>query len=168
MKIIKADEKFIDLALEEARLAVQEGEVPVGAVLVIDGRVIARSHNLRESLSDPTAHAEMLALREASQRLLRWRLTDATLYITMEPCAMCAGAAILARINRIVYGCRDPKAGACGSVFDITREARLNHRIEVVGGILEEACHKIVRNFFADRRNKTKNTERWPSPVEGD
>ena len=162
------DQKFIELALEEARLAAEEGEVPVGAVLVVNGEVIARAHNLREELSDPTAHAEMLALREASQRLLRWRLTGATLYITMEPCAMCAGAAVLARIDRIVYGCNDPKAGACGTVFDIAREPQLNHRIEITGGILKEECQNIVQKFFENRRKKIRNSERWPSPVEGD
>jgi tRNA(adenine34) deaminase len=166
--MITADKKFMAVALEEARLAAEAGEVPVGAVLVMNGEVIARTHNLREGLSDPTAHAEMLVLREASQRLRRWRLTDATLYITMEPCAMCAGAAVLARISRIVYGCRDPKAGACGSVFDIAREPQLNHQIEVIGGMLEEACQEIIRRFFEKRREKIRDEERWPSPVEGD
>jgi tRNA(adenine34) deaminase len=151
------DEKFVELAIEEARIAAGEGEVPVGAVLVISGEVIVRTHNLREALSDPTAHAEILALREASQRLLRWRLNDATLYVTMEPCAMCAGAAILARTARIVYGCRDPKAGACGSVFDIARESKLNHHVEVTGGILKEACQEIVQKFFEERREKTRH-----------
>jgi len=141
-------------ALEEARLAAREGEVPVGTVLVINGELFVRTHNLRETLSDPTAHAEMLALRETSQRLLRWRLNDATLYVTLEPCAMCAGAAVLARIARIVYGCRDPKAGACGSVFDITREPQLNHRVEVTGGILEEACQSVLKEFFLNRRSE--------------
>jgi tRNA(adenine34) deaminase len=166
--MITADKKFMAVALEEARLAAEADEVPVGAVLVVNGEVIARAHNLREGLSDPTAHAEMLVLREASQRLRRWRLTDATLYITMEPCAMCAGAAVLARISRIVYGCRDPKAGACGSVFDIIREPQLNHQVEVIGGMLEEACQEIIRRFFEKRREKIRDEERWPSPVEGD
>ena len=162
------DEKFMGLALEEACMAADEGEVPVGSVLVINGEPIVRAHNLREALSDPTAHAEMLALREASQRLARWRLSDATLYVTMEPCPMCAGAAVQARIARIVYGCRDAKSGACGSVFDITRELKLNHRVEVTGGILENACQELVQNFFAKLRQKIGNEERWPSPVEGD
>ncbi len=152
--MISADEKFMAVALEEGRLAADEDEMPVGAALVMNGEVIARAHNLREGLSDPTAHAEMLVLREASQRLLRWRLTNATLYVTMEPCAMCAGAAVLARISRVVYGCRDPKAGACGSVFDIAREPRLNHRVEVIGGMLKEACQEIIQSFFEKRRAK--------------
>jgi len=149
-----ADEKFIELALEEARIAAAEGEVPVGAVLVINGEAIARGHNLREGLSDPTAHAEMLVLREASQRLGRWRLTDATLYVTMEPCAMCAGAAVLARIHRIVYGCSDPKTGACGSVFDITREPQLNHQIEIIRDILKDSCQSVLKEFFLNRRSE--------------
>lgn len=152
--MIHIDEKFMAVALEEARRAAEEGEVPVGAVLVIHGELIAQAHNLREGLSDPTAHAEMLVLREASQRLNRWRLTDATLYVTMEPCAMCAGAAVLARVSRIVYGCRDPKAGACGSVLDIPHEPQLNHQIEVMGGVLERPCQEIVQRFFEKRREK--------------
>jgi len=142
------------LALEEAQRATEEGEVPIGAALVIRGEVIAQAHNLREGLSDPTAHAEILVLREASQRLGRWRLAGSTLYVTMEPCAMCAGAAVLARVSRIVYGCRDPKAGACGSVLDIPREPKLNHRIEVIWGILEQPCQEIVQRFFEKRREK--------------
>jgi tRNA(adenine34) deaminase len=148
------DEKCLAVALEEAQRAAEEGEVPVGAAMVIDGEVIAQAHNLREGLTDPTAHAEMLVLREASQRLGRWRLTGGTLYVTMEPCAMCAGAAVLARISRIVYGCRDPKAGACGSVFNIPRETQLNHRIEVIGGMLEQPCQEIIQRFFEKRREK--------------
>jgi len=148
------DEKCLAVALEEAQCAEKEGEVPVGAALVIRGEVIAQAHNLREGLFDPTAHAEILVLREASQRLGRWRLAGGTLYVTMEPCAMCAGAAVLARVSRIVYGCRDPKAGACGSVLDIPREPKLNHRIEVTGGILEQPCQEIVQRFFEKRREK--------------
>jgi tRNA(adenine34) deaminase len=154
IKMTNVHEKFMGLAIEEARRGAAEGEVPVGAVLVMNGEVIARGHNLREGLSDPTAHAEMLVLREASQRLDRWRLTDATLYVTMEPCAMCAGAAVLARISRVVYGCSDPKAGACGSVVDITREPQLNHQIEVVPGILKEACQSVLKEFFLNRRTE--------------
>jgi len=151
------DRKFMAVALEEAHRAAKEGEVPVGAVLVIHGELIARTHNLRESLSDPTAHAEMLVLREVSQRLNRWRLTDATLYVTMEPCAMCAGAAVLARVSRIVYGCRDLKAGACGSVLNILCEPQLNHRIEVIDGVMEQPCQEIIRRFFEKRREKIRD-----------
>ncbi len=141
------------IALEEARRAMEDGEVPVGAVVVYDGEVIARAHNLREGLQDPAAHAEILALREAARKLGRWRLTGATLYVTLEPCAMCAGALVLARIDRLVYGADDPKAGACGSIFDIVREPRLNHRMEVLYGVLEEECRSVLKEFFANRRN---------------
>jgi tRNA(adenine34) deaminase len=148
-----ANEKFMAIALEEARRAMDDGEVPVGAVVVCNGEVIARAYNLREGLQDPAAHAEMLALREAARKLGRWRLTGATLYVTLEPCAMCAGALVLARIDRLVYGCNDPKAGACGSIFDIVREPRLNHRMEVLCGVLEEECRSALKEFFANRRN---------------
>ena len=151
------DEKYLAVAIEEAQRAADKGEVPIGAALVINGKVIAQAHNLREGLSDPTAHAEILVLREASQQLGRWRLTDSTLYVTMEPCAMCAGAAVLARISRIVYGCRDLKAGACGSVFDIPREPQLNHRIEVIGGVLERPCQTVLKEFFFNRRSAKLN-----------
>ncbi|MBI3611558.1 MAG: tRNA adenosine(34) deaminase TadA [Nitrospirae bacterium] len=146
------DEKFMAIALEKARRAMEDGEVPVGAVVVYDGEIIARAHNLREGLQDPSAHAEMLALREAARKLGRWRLTGTTLYVTLEPCAMCAGALVLACIDRLVYGCYDLKAGACGSVFDIVREPRLNHRIEITTGVLEEACRSVLKEFFANRR----------------
>jgi tRNA(adenine34) deaminase len=151
--MIHTDEKFMAAALEEARRAADEGDVPIGAVVVYDGEIIASAHNLREGLQDPTAHAEMLALREAARKLRGWRLTGATLYVTLEPCAMCAGALVLARIDRLVYGADDPKAGACGSVFDIVREPRLNHRMEVEGGVLAEKCGSVLRDFFENRRN---------------
>ena len=150
--MIQSDDSIMREALAQAREAYDQGEIPIGCVLVQDGEVIARAHNLRESLSDPTAHAEMLVLREASQKLGRWRLTGATLYVTMEPCSMCAGALVLARISRLVYGCADPKAGACGSVMDIVREPRLNHRIEVISGVLEQDCRDIIRSFFETQR----------------
>ena len=150
--MIHMDEKFMALALEEARRAMEDGEVPIGAVVVNNGKIIARAHNLREGLQDPAAHAEMLALRQAARKLGRWRLTGTTLYVTLEPCAMCAGALVLARIDRLVYGCEDQKAGACGSVFDIVREPRLNHRIEVVRGVRQEECQSVLKEFFTDRR----------------
>jgi len=143
------------LALEEARRAVEDGEVPIGAVVVYDGEIIARAHNLREGLQDPAAHAEMLAVREAARKLGRWRLKGTTLYATLEPCAMCAGALVLARIDRLVYGCEDPKAGACGSVLDIVREPRLNHRMEVMRGVLQEECQAVLKDFFANRRGES-------------
>jgi tRNA(adenine34) deaminase len=152
---IHMDEIFMALALVEARRGMEDGEVPIGAVMVQNGDVIARAHNLREGLQDPAAHAEMLTLRRAARKLDRWRLTGTTLYVTLEPCAMCAGALVLARIDRLVYGCEDPKAGACGSVFDIVREPRLNHRIEVVYGVRQEECQSVLKEFFAIRRSES-------------
>ena len=148
------DEDFMRLALVEARKAAGCGETPVGAVLVIAGEVIAAAHNMRETLQDPTAHAEALALREASARLGRWRLHDATLYVTLEPCLMCAGALVLARVNRLVYGCRDPKAGALGSVYDVVRDNRLNHVYRITPGVLEAECRAMLSGFFEKLRRK--------------
>jgi tRNA(adenine34) deaminase len=142
------DEKFMREAIHEAYKAADKGEVPVGAVIVADDQVIARGHNLRERLADPTAHAEILALREAALVLGSWRLNDCTLYVTMEPCPMCAGAAIQGRIKKIVYGAADPKAGAAGSCVDLLGETCFNHSVEVVGGVLEEKCAQIVQGFF--------------------
>jgi tRNA(adenine34) deaminase len=159
-EMIPMDKKFMALALEEARRAVEDGEIPIGAVVVYNGEIIARAHNLREGLQDPAAHAEMLAVREAARKLGRWRLTGTTLYATLEPCAMCAGALVLARIDRLVYGCEDPKAGACGSVFDIVREPRLNHRIEVVHGVLQKECQYLLKEFFANRREENGAMEK--------
>jgi len=158
---MKSDnEKYMALALEEARRALDHGEVPIGAIVVFKGEVIARAHNLREGLQDPTAHAEILAIREAARKLNRWRLTGAILYVTLEPCAMCAGAAVLSRIDRIVYGCDDAKAGACGSIFDIVRDPRMNHRVELVSGILEKDCRSILKAFFSDRRRENGAIEK--------
>jgi len=145
-------EYFMELALREAARASEADEVPVGAVLVAGGQVLGRAHNQRETLRDPTAHAEMIALTQASGALGSWRLEGATLYVTLEPCAMCAGALVLARVERLVFGAADPKAGACGSLFDIVRDARLNHRLDVVGGILEPACSALLRDFFRGKR----------------
>ena len=153
------DEAYMNLALAEAEKALELGEVPIGAVAVCRGEVITRSHNLREAFKDPTAHAEMLVFRQAARQLGRWRLTGITLYVTLEPCAMCAGAAVLSRVDRLVYGCEDSRAGACGSVFDIVREPRLNHRVELVSGILEEDCRSILKSFFTNRRRENGATE---------
>jgi tRNA(adenine34) deaminase len=142
------DQMMMELALGEARVAEAHGDAPVGAVVVHDGEVIARAHNRREYDQDPTAHAEVIALRQAAAALGRWRLAGCTLYVTLEPCAMCAGALVLARLDRLVYGCDDPKAGACGSVMDVIREPRLNHRIEEVRGVLAEECGRILTEFF--------------------
>lgn len=142
-------------ALDEARLASAAGEVPIGAVLVVEDAVVARAHNRREVWQDPTAHAELIAIREAAAQLRTWRLVGATLYVTMEPCAMCIGAAILARIDRVVFGVWDPKGGACGSVLNIPEERRLNHRIEVMGGVLEQESRELLQGFFKGLREKT-------------
>jgi tRNA(adenine34) deaminase len=140
------------LALAQAALAAAHGDVPVGAVVVRDGAVIGAGHNERERRQDPTAHAELLALQEAARRLGHWRLLETTLYVTLEPCAMCAGAMVLARVPRVVYGTADPKAGAAGSVLDVLGEPRLNHRPDVVGGVLAAECAAPLVAFFASRR----------------
>ncbi len=140
------------LALREAELALAHDDVPVGAVVVARGEVIGAGHNERELRQDPSAHAEMIALRDAARRLGSWRVLDAVLYVTLEPCAMCAGAIVLARVPRVVYGCTDPKAGAAGSVLDVLAEPRLNHRPAVAGGLLADECAGLLRAFFASRR----------------
>jgi tRNA(adenine34) deaminase len=142
------DLEFMQLALDRARLAPALGEVPIGAVLVVDGQVVSQVHNFREVWQDPTAHAEVVAIREAAGRLGTWRLTGASLYVTLEPCAMCAGAIIQARIARLVFAARDPKGGACGSVFNLPEERRLNHRVQVVSGLLEQESQALLQSFF--------------------
>lgn len=146
------DERFMRLALGEAERARKHDDVPIGAVVVHDGEVIGRGHNERELRQDPTAHAEVLALRDAARALGSWRILDATLYVTLEPCAMCAGAIVLSRVPRVVFGTTDPKAGAAGSVMDVLDHAALNHRPLVTGGILQEECAGVLREFFAARR----------------
>ena len=148
------DRTFMHAALEEAARATAIAEVPIAALLVHNGVILTRSHNYREVWQDPTAHAEMIVIREAAKALGNWRLIDTTLYVTLEPCAMCLGAIILARIPRVVFGARDPKAGACGSVMDFTNESRLNHRVEVVGGILEEESQALLKQFFQQLRTE--------------
>jgi tRNA(adenine34) deaminase len=143
---------FMRLALEEAGLAFLEGEVPVGAVLVDENGVIVKTRNKRETSGDPTAHAEILALREGASKSDGWRLTGATLYVTKEPCVMCAGAMVNSRIGRLVYGCRDEKAGAAGSLYNIVCDKRLNHQVEVVSGVFEDECAELLKNFFKERR----------------
>lgn len=151
-RLNSVDAKYMNIALEEARKAAVKGEVPVGAVVVQDEKVIGRAHNLRESSMNPVAHAEILALQKASWDLKRWRLTGTTLYVSLEPCCMCAGALVLARIDRLVYGCSDLKAGACGSIYDIPRDERMNHPIEVACGVLEDECRNMIQSFFRERR----------------
>lgn len=139
-------------AIAEAEEAAAHDDVPIGAVVVADGRVLARGHNRREVDADPTAHAEILALREAARRRGAWRLDGATLYVTLEPCVMCAGALVLARLDRVVFGADDPKAGAVGALWDIPRDPRLNHTVEVVRGVEEQRCSRLLKDFFAARR----------------
>ena len=146
------DEYFMRLALREAERALEHDDVPVGCVIARDQEVIGAAPNERELRGDPTAHAEILALREASQAVQGWRLGDAVVYVTLEPCAMCAGAIVLARVPRVVYGTADPKAGAAGSVLDVLAEPRLNHRPQVEGGVLADECAALLREFFAARR----------------
>ena len=142
------DQHFMHLALREAALAPALGEIPIAAVLVYQGQVLASAHNFREVRQDPTAHAEMLVIRQAADHLGSWRLTETTLYVTLEPCAMCTGAIILSRIPRLVFGAQDPKAGACGSLFDLPAEPRLNHRVRVTGGIHARESQKLLQEFF--------------------
>jgi tRNA(adenine34) deaminase len=146
------DDYFMRLALREAERALEHDEVPIGAVLVREGELVAGAHNERELRQDPTAHAEIIALRGAALALGSWRLLDTVLYVTLEPCAMCAGAIVLARVPRVVYGASDPKAGACGSVLDVLGEPRLNHRPDVAGGLLAPECGELLSEFFASRR----------------
>ena len=144
-------------ALVEARAAAALGDVPIGAVIVRDARIIARAHNRREYLRDPTAHAEIDALRQAAKALGGWRLSGCAVYVTLEPCVMCAGALVLARVARLVYGAADPKAGAAGSVVDVVRDARFNHVVEVAAGIRETECGALLRDFFAGLRATPRN-----------
>ena len=149
------DERWMGEALRQAAAALDHDEVPVGCLVVHNGHVVGRAHNQRETLQDPTAHAEMIAITQAAEALSSWRLAGCTLYVTLEPCIMCAGAMVLARIDRLVYGARDPKAGAVDSVFHILDEKRLNHRIHVTGGILSEACGQVLSEFFRTKRTAT-------------
>jgi tRNA(adenine34) deaminase len=143
----------MELALQQAALATSKGEVPVGALIVYNHEIIAASHNGREMLQDPTAHAEIIVIRKAAERLKSWRLIDTTLYVTLEPCPMCAGAIIQSRIMRLVFGAWDPKAGACGSILNIPGEHRFNHRVKVVGGLLEQPSQALLQSFFRPRRH---------------
>jgi tRNA(adenine34) deaminase len=148
------DEKFMAAALRQAEKALARGDIPVGCVIVQDGKIIARGHNLRELKNDPTAHAEIVALRKAGRKLGSWRLNQAEVFVTCEPCAMCAGALVLARVRRVVYGCRDPKAGAVDTFFGIGRSPKLNHRFEVKSGVMEEQCQEQLSRFFKKLRAK--------------
>ena len=155
MKSQEQDHKFMTLALSEAERASEKGEVPIGAVIVVEGRVVARGHNLRELNNDPTAHAEMIAIGKAAKKLKSWRLANSTLYVTVEPCVMCIGAIILARIPRLVFGCSDPKGGAVGSLYDISNDSRLNHRVQVTSGVMAEEAQALLQGFFKKLRKNS-------------
>ena len=150
--MLKIHEYYMQEALKEARKAFQEDEVPVGAVVVFDGRIISRGHNQIERLKDPTAHAEMIALTSAANFLDTKWLNEASLYVTIEPCSMCAGALVLARIKNLYFGAKDPKTGACGSVVNITNHKKLNHRVKVTGGLLQADCSLLLKDFFKKKR----------------
>ena len=151
-----SDERYMSSALEEAGRALEHGDVPIGCVVVRDGDLLSAAHNQREQLSDPTAHAEVVALRRAAEAVGSWRLDETVLYVTLEPCAMCAGAIVLARVPRVVFGAFDPKAGAAGSVLDVLSEPRLNHRPDVTPGVLADASAELLRDFFARKRAPTR------------
>jgi len=153
---LQLHEHWMRAALDEARAAFDAGEVPIGAVIVHDDRVIAAAHNERESLNDPTAHAEMIAITQAAQTLGSWRLLDCALYVTLEPCPMCAGAIVQARIPNVFYGAADSKAGACHTLFQITSDIRLNHQAMVIGGILKDESRSLLQEFFAQQRRLGK------------
>lgn len=152
------DERYMKMALAEAREAADVGDVPVGCVIVRDGRVIARARNQRELLKDPTAHAEVIAIGAAAADIGLWRLDGCTLYVTLEPCTMCAGAIVLARVPHVVFGAHDPKAGACGSLFNLVQEPRLNHRVALRTGVLGDACGAVLKTFFQRLRGRVEDT----------
>ena len=153
--VLVEDEVFMALALAEAKAARREAEVPVGAVVVRDSVVIGRGHNRRESLADPTSHAEVTAIRRAARERTSWRLDDCTLYVTLEPCVMCAGAIVQARVRRLVFGCLDPKGGAVRSLYQVCDDPRLNHEVVVTEGVLAEECGSLLKNFFIALRRTT-------------
>ncbi|NVN89379.1 MAG: tRNA adenosine(34) deaminase TadA [Desulfuromonadales bacterium] len=156
---------WMQRAIAEAAKASNKDEVPIGCVIVRDGQIIARGHNLRESSQDPSAHAELIAIRKAARKLGSWRLLDTTLYVTLEPCLMCMGAIILSRIPAVAFGCYDPKGGAAGSLYDLSDDPRLNHRVQLLPGIMEAECSALLSDFFAELR-KRKRASRLMSAVE--
>ncbi len=155
----QTDERFMRMAIDQAMIAEENGDVPIGCVIVFDGKVIAKGYNQREQLNDPTAHAEMIALTAASDFMGNWRLGGCTMYVTLEPCTMCAGALVLARMDRCVYGCDDPKTGAVKSLYNIVADERLNHNVEVSSEVLKDDCSSLMSEFFARRRAENKNGE---------
>jgi len=150
----KEDKRFMRMAIGAARIAEENGDVPIGAVIVYKNQIIGKAYNQREQLNDPTAHAEIIALTQAAAALENWHLNGCTMYVTLEPCPMCAGALVLSRMDRLVYGCDDPKSGACGSLYNIVGDERLNHRLEVSSGVLAEECREQLQSFFERRRDE--------------
>ena len=147
------DRQFMAAAVNQASIAAENGDVPVGAIIVYENKIIAKGYNQRHQLGDPTAHAEIIALTAASEHIANWRLHGCTIYVTLEPCCMCAGACVLARLDRLVFGCDDPKAGACGSLYNIVQDSRLNHRLSVTKGVLADDCALMLQEFFQKKRN---------------
>ena len=165
---MKDDAYWMGIALREADKAADRGEVPIGAVVVQGGKAVGRGYNRREKAHDPTAHAEIIAIRKAALKAGNWRLTDATLYVTLEPCLMCMGAILLARLQRVVFGCRDPKAGAAGSLYDLSNDRRLNHRLAVVGGVMETECAERLSRFFTELRSVKQDMKNMSRQVRRD
>ena len=153
------DEKWMRCALAEAQLALKKNEVPIGAVVVNEDRIIGRGHNQVESLKDPTAHAEIIAIGAASNYLNSWRLSGSSIYVTIEPCAMCAGAIVLSRLDRLIFGAEDPKAGACGSLYNVVQDIRLNHQVQIIPYVLEQECRQILEAFFEKIREITSESQ---------
>ncbi len=150
----KEDERFMRVAIEAARVAEENDDVPIGAVIVHNSKIIGKAYNQREQLQDPTAHAEIIALTQAAAAIGSWRLEGCTIYVTLEPCPMCAGALVLSRMDRLIFGCNDSKAGACRSLYNIVQDERLNHRLEVTSGVLREECSRLLQDFFQKRRTE--------------
>ena len=157
MKNLEDDQRYMKMAIEQAKIAEENGDVPIGAVIVYKNQIIAKAYNQRQQLQDPTAHAEIIALTQAAAFVESWRLHDCTIYVTLEPCPMCAGALVLGRLDRLVYGCDDPKTGACKSLYNIVQDERLNHRLKVTSGVLADDCSRILQDFF--QRRRIENTQ---------
>lgn len=152
------DQRFMKAAIDQAYIALENEDVPVGAVIVHENKIIAKGYNQRHHLNDPTAHAEIIALTAAAEHIGHWRLHGCTIYVTLEPCSMCAGALVLARIDRLVFGCCDPKTGACGSLYNIVQDKRLNHQVEVTKDVLAEDCATMLQNFFRNKRRSINDS----------
>ena len=156
----KEDQQFMQVAIDQAKIAEDNADIPIGAVIVYKNQIIAKAYNQREQLQDPTAHAEIIALTQAAAALENWHLNGCTMYVTLEPCPMCAGALVLSRMDRLVYGCDDPKTGACKSLYNIVQDERLNHRLEVTSGVLQEQCRQQLQEFFSRRREENKKNNK--------